>query len=90
MEAAPDIYTYSVEHVIAQIANAPKFLGAYEMRFYIDGIRRPSKEKTATMATFYYYPSGGTIRDEDMNILFYEPKLDIYKDFDPTIYENNA
>ena len=42
---------------------------------------RPAKHKTDTVELFYYYPSGGTIRDKHMNIIFYEPRLDAYKEF---------
>jgi hypothetical protein len=68
---------YSIENVIAQMADAPHALGMYTMRFYSDGIR-PSRERTDAIDTFLYFPSGGTVRDKDMNILFYEPKLDAY------------
>jgi hypothetical protein len=54
--------------------------GYYEVRFYAHG-KRPSKDKTDVIATFYYYPSGGTLRDVDMNIVFYEPRLDQYRSF---------
>ena len=54
--------------------------GFYEVRLYANG-KRPSKEKNGVIATFYYYPSGGTLRDADMNIVFYEPRLDQYRSF---------
>ena len=75
-----DILLYSIENVLAQLPNAPKHLGVYELRFHSNGIR-PVKEATGTIDTFYYFPSGGTIRDSDFNIIFYEPGLDIYKGF---------
>jgi hypothetical protein len=75
-----DNYVYSVENVRSQLASAPKRLGYYELRFYaLNG--RPAKHPTESVETFYYYPSGGTIRDKDMNIIFYEPKLDSYRSF---------
>jgi hypothetical protein len=72
-----DIYCYSIEHVRTQAEQASDTLGFYELRFYADG-GRPAREKTGTIEVFFYYPSGGTIRDRGMNIVFYEPKLDTY------------
>ena len=75
--AENDIYLYSVENVRAQADRATGVDGVYTVRFYSeDG--RPSRAETATVEEFYYYPSGGTIRDRELNILFYEPKLDKY------------
>ncbi len=71
---------YSIENVLAQLPDAPKHLGVYELRFHSNGIR-PAREATGTIDTFYYFPSGGTIRDRNFNIIFYEPALDIYKGF---------
>jgi hypothetical protein len=77
-----DILCYSVEHVRAQVrsaqdAGAQESRGFFEVRFYTEG-GRPSRERSGSIETFYYYPSGGTIRDREMNIVFYEPKLDKY------------
>lgn len=72
-----DPFCYSVEAVRAQVRDAAPDLGGFLVRFYTDG-GRPSRVKTDTIATFYYYPSGGTIRDADLNIVFYEPRLDTY------------
>ena len=72
-----DILCYSVDNVRAQVKDVPSELGFHTLRFYAVG-GRPSREKSETVETFYYYPSGGTIRDRDLNIVFYEPKLDTY------------
>lgn len=72
-----DLYCYSIENVRTQAGRAPETNGYFALRFYAAG-GRPSREKTAVIETFYYYPSGGTIRDRDMTIVFYEPKLDKY------------
>ena len=77
MSEETDVLLYSVMNVIAQTATAPETFGFYALRFYADGMR-PSREKTDRIETFYYFPSGGTLRDKDMNIIFYEPKLDAY------------
>ncbi|MBE0644879.1 MAG: hypothetical protein IH600_12415 [Bacteroidetes bacterium] len=72
-----DIHCYSIEHVRAQAEVAMARSGYYELRFYAES-GRPAREKTDSIETFYYYPSGGTIRDREMNIVYYEPKLDKY------------
>ena len=72
-----DFQTYSVENVRAQVRKAPAGSSVYELRFYSEN-GRPSRVPTGIVERFFYYPSGGTIRDHDLNILFYEPKLDKY------------
>jgi len=72
-----DIHCYSTDNVLRQIQGAMPVLGAYTVSFYsLNG--RPSRKPSDTLLDFLYYPSGGTIRDTNMNILFYEPKLDAY------------
>jgi hypothetical protein len=72
-----EMYCYSSENVLRQIAGTEATMGAYELRFYsVNG--RPSRVVTDIVETFYYYPSGGTIRDASLNILLYEPRLDKY------------
>ncbi|PLX32789.1 MAG: hypothetical protein C0600_01640 [Ignavibacteria bacterium] len=72
-----DVHVYSVDNVRAQIGTAESETGVHSVRFYSEG-GRPSRRKTDTVEDFFYYPSGGTIRDRELNILFYEPKLDKY------------
>jgi hypothetical protein len=72
-----DRFTYSIDHALEQILTAPITLGFYTLRFYSDG-NRPVKHRTGLIEMFYYFPSGGTLRDKDMNIVFYEPRLDKY------------
>ncbi len=72
-----DIYCYSIDNILRQVENADADLGRYTIRLYaVNG--RPSREQCESIEEFYYYPSGGTIRDRALNILFYEPKLDKY------------
>jgi hypothetical protein len=75
-----DLFVYSIENARAQLPTSPQSLGVYELRFYSDG-KRPVKKKTELIEVFFYFPSGGTIRDREFNIIFYEPGLDIYKGF---------
>ncbi len=74
-----EYYCYSIENVLEQARAAPFRLGFYELHFYTEN-GRPSKQETGTVEVFYFYPSGGTIRDSHMNIVFYEPRLDLYRD----------
>ncbi|MDH7515303.1 MAG: hypothetical protein QHI48_05475 [Bacteroidota bacterium] len=70
-----DLLCYSIGNVRRQIETVQPTLGWYVLRFYaLHG--RPSKTRTAIVETFYYFPSGGTLRDKDMNIVIYEPRLD--------------
>jgi hypothetical protein len=84
-----DLLLYSIEHVLAQTASAPKRLGFYELRFY-SAEGRPSRRRTGAVETFYYYPSGGTLRDRAMNIVFYEAKLDQYRSFGSSTREGGS
>ena len=72
-----DIRCYSIAHVREQISDTEETLGFHIVRFFSAG-GRPSREPTDTVDEFYYFPSGGTIRDREMNIIFYEPRLDKY------------
>ena len=72
-----DVHCYSPENVLQQCSGRELILGAYEISMYSQN-GRPSRENTGVLEKFYYYPSGGTIRDASLNILHYEPRLDIY------------
>jgi hypothetical protein len=84
-----DILRYSTDNVLRQITSAPQTLGFYALRFYSDGTR-PSRNVTGLVETFYYYPSGGTLRDARMNIIFYEPKLDQYRAFGAAVRDRKS
>ena len=72
-----DMYIYSIENIRKQIQDMEPELGFYSIRLYSEN-GRPVRTVSDTVEEYYYYPSGGTIRDRHMNILFYEPKLDQY------------
>lgn len=77
-----DIYLYSEENVLEQIRNAEYKLGYFRVRFYTkDGLL--ADEVTDTISDFYLYPSGGTLRDENLNIVLYSSKFDTYRGFKP-------
>ncbi|MDP4197130.1 MAG: hypothetical protein Q8940_18925 [Bacteroidota bacterium] len=77
-----DIYIFSDANLLEQLNSGKYELGFYRVKFYtINGM--PASEKTDTIGEFFLYPSGGTLRDSDMNIVFYSPKFDTYKGFIP-------
>ncbi len=77
-----DLYIFSHENVLEQIKTAKYELGYYVLRFYTkDG--KPSKEPTDTIAEYYLYPTGGTLRDAAMNLILYDPRYDVYRGFKP-------
>ncbi|RJP73193.1 MAG: hypothetical protein C4539_02125 [Ignavibacteriales bacterium] len=75
-----DIFIFSEENLLEQIKNGKYELGFYRIKFYTkNGL--PADEKTDTISEFYLYPSGGTLRDENMNIVMYNSKFDTYRGF---------
>jgi hypothetical protein len=77
-----DLHTYSEENLLAQIENSHYELGFYRVKFYTkNGL--PSDRQTTTIDEFYLYPSGGTLRDKNFNIIFYSSKFDTYRGFIP-------
>jgi hypothetical protein len=82
-----DIYSFSHENILEQIKTAKYELGYYVLRFYSkDG--KPSKEPTNTISEYYLYPTGGTLRDSSMNLIFYDPRYDVYRGFKPPYLRN--
>lgn len=79
MDEQPDLYVYSPEHLLAQAEGAKEHLGYRLLTFYVDEQGMLAKEVTDRTGTFYYSPSGGTLRDADLNIVLYSAKFDIYK-----------
>ncbi|MGE5402645.1 MAG: hypothetical protein ACM3S2_19790 [Ignavibacteriales bacterium] len=77
-----DIYIYSEENLSEQIRQSTYELGFYRVRFYtLNG--KLAAGKTDTISGFYLYPSGGTLRDEKMNIVLYCAKFDTYRGYIP-------
>jgi len=73
------LFTYSPEHLLEQAQTAEEHLGYKILTFYIDADGSLAKAPTATTATFYLSPSGGTLRDSNLNIVLYSAKYDLYK-----------
>ena len=80
-----DVLTFSHEHVLAQMHGGEYRNGYFVLKFYADGKNRPSTSKTDRTALFYLYPYGGTLRDEDFQLLFYDSRYDTYRGFKPPI-----
>ena len=77
----PDTHCFSHENLLKQSETAEQHLGYYILHFYVDEAGVISKEKTGKTDKFYLSPSGGTLRDKDMNIVTYSAKYDIYKGY---------
>ena len=78
-----DLRTFSDEHLLAQLSSAAVEGGSYVLEFYADGANRPSPVPTLRVARFYLSPTGGTLRDEAFNIVFYDSRYDTYRGFRP-------
>jgi len=83
MSEEADLRIFSHEHVLLQLQTAEFRNGYYVLEFYADERGRPSREPTGRVARFYLYPSGGTIRDEEFQLLFYDSRYDTYRGFVP-------
>jgi hypothetical protein len=77
-----DHHLFSEENIVRQLDYAPFTLGYYTLRFYSRN-GRPSSTPTETISEYYLYPSGGTLRDADFNIVFYKSRFDTYRGFKP-------
>ena len=81
-----DLFVYSEENLLGQIKESKFELGFFRIKFYtVNG--QLASEKTTTISEFYLYPSSGTLRDENMNIVFYNSKFDTYRGFSSTKYK---
>lgn len=77
-----DLYLFSEANLHKQLETAPFTKGFYTVKFYIsNGLL--AREKTDTISEFYLYPSGGTLRDANFNIVFYDSQFDTYRGFQP-------
>lgn len=72
---------YTPEHLLMQSQGAEERLGYKLLQFYVDDQGSLAKEPTPTLASFYYSPSGGTLRDAELNIVLYSAKFDLYKGY---------
>ena len=77
-----DPYLFNDDNILAQLQSAPFTLGYYTLRFYVEN-GKPVNKTSDTISEFYLYPSGGTLRDKDFNIVFYDSRFDTYRGFQP-------
>lgn len=77
---ASDLRLFSHEHVLEQIRTADYRNGYYILEFYAEQ-HKPSSVPTDTIETFFLYPSGGTLRDSNFQLLFYDSRYDTYRGF---------
>ncbi|HBB25255.1 MAG TPA: hypothetical protein DCZ59_03210 [Bacteroidetes bacterium] len=76
-----DLHLYTPENLLAQAATAEEHLGYKILTFYVDETGVLAKTVTPQTGTFFLSPSGGTLRDEHLNIVLYSAKFDLYKGF---------
>jgi len=76
------LYKFSEENLLEQITNGEYELGFYRVKFFTKNGSLSEKE-SKDVSEFYLYPSGGTLRDKDFNIVFYSSKFDTYRGFIP-------
>lgn len=75
-----DMWMFTHENVLEQLTTAPFTLGSYTLKFYAEN-GKPVNKVTDTIGEFYLYPSGGTLRDSNFNIVFYDSRYDTYRGF---------
>jgi hypothetical protein len=75
-----DLYIYSEENLLEQLKESKFELGFYRVKFYTPDNQLAS-EKTSTISEFFLFPSGGTLRDNNMNVVLYTSKFDTYRGF---------
>lgn len=83
-DAVTDLRIYTPEHLLEQAATAREHLGYRLVEFYVDAGGLLAKQPTERTATFYLSPSGGTLRDAELNIVLYSAKFDVYKGYGRT------
>ena len=79
---ATDPHLFNDSNILEQLKTAPFKLGYYTLRFYTEN-GKPVNKLTDTLAEYYLYPSGGTLRDSGFNIVFYDSQFDTYRGFKP-------
>ncbi len=77
-----DLLIFSEENLLKQIQQAEYELGFYKVKFYVKN-RLPSTEPSTEIEDFFLYPSGGTLRNKDFNIVTYMARFDTYRGFVP-------
>ena len=78
----PDLRLFSHENLLEQLKTAEYRNGYFVLEFYAEE-HKPSSKPTETLETFYLYPSGGTLRDNSFQLVFYDSRYDTYRGFKP-------
>jgi len=77
-----DLRIFSHENILEQIKTAEFRNGYYVLEFYAKN-NKPSTKPSSTVTKFFLYPSGGTLRDSEFQLLFYDSRYDTYRGFNP-------
>lgn len=77
-----DLRIFSHENILEQIKMAEYRNGYYVLEFYAEN-NKPSTKPADTVGKFYLYPSGGTLRDSNFQLVFYDSRYDTYRGFKP-------
>ncbi|MFA6468584.1 MAG: hypothetical protein WCW35_06790 [Bacteroidota bacterium] len=77
-----DIHVFSEANLHKQLQTAPFAQGFYTVKFYTTG-GLLARTKTDSLSDFYLYPSGGTLRDSNFNLVFYDSQFDTYRGYKP-------
>jgi hypothetical protein len=80
---AGDLHLFNHENILEQLKTAEFRNGYYVLEFYADEKCKPSGVATSSTAKFFLYPSGGTLRDSNFQLVFYNSLYDTYRGFKP-------
>lgn len=80
--AETDLRLFSHENLLEQLKTAEYRNGYFVLEFYAEE-HKPSSKPTLTVEAFYLYPSGGTLRDNSFQLVFYDSRYDTYRGFKP-------
>ncbi|MBI4429712.1 MAG: hypothetical protein HY562_11405 [Ignavibacteriales bacterium] len=82
-----DFRIFCHANILLQLESAEFKNGYYILEFYSEN-GKPSAKTTEHIEKFYLYPSGGTLRDSNYQLLFYDSKYDTYRGFKPPHVKN--
>ena len=75
-----DLRIFTHENLLEQIKTSEYRNGYFVVEFYADR-HKPSATTTPVVEKFYLYPSGGTLRDSNFQLVFYDSRYDTYRGF---------
>jgi hypothetical protein len=84
-----DLHIYSHEHLLVQLETAEFRNGYFVLEFYSEN-NLPASQPTNTVSRFFLYPSGGTLRDENFNLIVYDSRYDTYRGFQPPNHKSGT